>query len=404
MESNTVAVIIPTYNRADLLRESLISISRQTRPADQVIVVDDGSTDNTAAVVQDVFREFFPGAAWPFVRYIRRETNAGKSFAVNEGIAAAEMDLIWIFDDDDIADPRRLEAVVPYFEEDPDLDVVHTDAEFRDQIDVDPDGKVSPSGWKDRSFWYAVDVPDRDRFRWFLTGNRWFGISVIWRRSILSRLSDLETAFGPGPGYFWKRTWETEEGKIHAYENAWPFDPYLGRAQDYDFFMRLIWAGARSKAVNTTTVYARTHEGARGPGHALKDGDAVEQATADAEKWIFRKIYDRVPLEAIWPEEEGLAVAYVERAYALLLRGMWEKVAADLASVGQDVSGLRDVHIEALARMIDATFVPPDEFPADIRPHVLKARRQAIRIRDDWKRATGIETAVRPLISTITKG
>jgi glycosyltransferase involved in cell wall biosynthesis len=75
----TLAVIIPTHNRLELLIEALASVARQTRPPDEVIVIDDGSTDGTAEHV----RESFPG-----VRLIEQR-NAEVSVARNAGLAVA---------------------------------------------------------------------------------------------------------------------------------------------------------------------------------------------------------------------------------------------------------------------------------------------------------------------------
>lgn len=92
-----VSVIICTYNCAHFLRQCLESVTQQTRPPDEVIVVDDGSKDETPEVV----------AAFRSVRYLRQE-NAGKAAAFNRGFAAAKGDIICHLDADDYWLPEKL--------------------------------------------------------------------------------------------------------------------------------------------------------------------------------------------------------------------------------------------------------------------------------------------------------
>jgi len=90
------SVLIPTYNRKDLLRHCLEAVLRQDYPNYEVIVVDDGSTDGTGEMIR---REF------PQVRYIRQEPNRGPAAARNRGIEAATGEIV-AFTDDDCIVPR----------------------------------------------------------------------------------------------------------------------------------------------------------------------------------------------------------------------------------------------------------------------------------------------------------
>ncbi len=87
----TVSVVIPTFNRARVISRALESVFLQTRPPDEILLVDDGSTDDTAAQV----RAEFPG-----VRLIEQE-NRGVSAARNAGIRAATGTWIALLDSDD---------------------------------------------------------------------------------------------------------------------------------------------------------------------------------------------------------------------------------------------------------------------------------------------------------------
>jgi glycosyltransferase involved in cell wall biosynthesis len=94
-----VSVIIPTYNSGPLAVEAVASVLAQTRPADEVLVIDDGSTDDTAERVS---------AFGPPVRYICKE-NGGVATARNRGVAEATGEVIAFLDADDVWHPRKLE-------------------------------------------------------------------------------------------------------------------------------------------------------------------------------------------------------------------------------------------------------------------------------------------------------
>lgn len=99
--SMKASVIICAYNYAGFLQSCLESVISQTRPADEIIVVDDGSTDETPNVV----------ASFPMVKYIRQDHN-GKAAAFNRGFAASEGDLICHLDADDYWLPKKLEETI----------------------------------------------------------------------------------------------------------------------------------------------------------------------------------------------------------------------------------------------------------------------------------------------------
>ena len=119
-----ISVIIPAYNRAELIGETLRSLLKQTVPAKEIIVVDDGSTDGTDEAVErefSVFREQFsalhkpssvfsvPSVVNPSLRVIRQQ-NAGPGAARNRGLAEATGEFIHFFDSDDIASPNKHEV------------------------------------------------------------------------------------------------------------------------------------------------------------------------------------------------------------------------------------------------------------------------------------------------------
>jgi GT2 family glycosyltransferase len=106
-----VSVVIPTFNSGSLVVEAVSSVLAQTQPPTEVIVVDDGSTDDTLAQLA------------PFgssVRYIRKE-NGGVSSARNLGMAQASGEWIAFLDADDVWHPRKLEVQMAAIAKRPEL-------------------------------------------------------------------------------------------------------------------------------------------------------------------------------------------------------------------------------------------------------------------------------------------
>jgi glycosyltransferase involved in cell wall biosynthesis len=100
----TISVIIPTYNRAELLREALTSLLEQTRQVDEVVVVDDSSTDHTPEVVADLTREGLP------VSLVQVQRGAPPGELRNIGVAASTGSVVAFLDSDDLWQPRRVQA------------------------------------------------------------------------------------------------------------------------------------------------------------------------------------------------------------------------------------------------------------------------------------------------------
>src|SRR5512140_1101702 len=96
-----VAAVVPHWNRRDLLQTLLENLAKQTRPFDQIIVVDNGSTDSSAAVAESA------GA-----NVIRLERNLGFAAAVNRGIESAQADWIAVLNNDVTFEPDWLEQLL----------------------------------------------------------------------------------------------------------------------------------------------------------------------------------------------------------------------------------------------------------------------------------------------------
>jgi glycosyltransferase involved in cell wall biosynthesis len=111
--SGLVSVIVPVYNGERFLAEALDSVFAQTYRPLEVIVVDDGSTDGSAALA----------AGYPLDRFVE-QANEGPASARNRGLEAATGDLIAFVDADDVAPPTKIESQAAYLADHPEVGYV----------------------------------------------------------------------------------------------------------------------------------------------------------------------------------------------------------------------------------------------------------------------------------------
>ncbi len=114
-----VSVIIPTHNFAEYISESIDSVLAQTYRGFEIIIVDDGSTDNTKEVVEKWGQS-------DKVRYFYQE-NKGPGAARNRGIKESKGDYIAFLDADDLWLPEKLKKQMDKFNQSPELGFIHTD-------------------------------------------------------------------------------------------------------------------------------------------------------------------------------------------------------------------------------------------------------------------------------------
>src|SRR6185437_8398583 len=111
-----VSVIVPAYNRGYIIAEALQSVFAQAFQDFELIVVDDGSKDDTAQVVS--------GFSEPRLRYVRHEQNRGYSAACNTGLREASGEYTGFLDSDDIWKPEMLSRDVSFLDRHPEADAV----------------------------------------------------------------------------------------------------------------------------------------------------------------------------------------------------------------------------------------------------------------------------------------
>ena len=266
--SKRTSVILPTYNRVALLEKSLNAVLAQIDDRDELIVVDDGSSDGTGDFL---------------ARYANRidtirQANGGKAKALNEGLRRARGEFVWIVDDDDIVCPTAHGDLLHLFERDPSIDIAYgRHRRFRE----DGDGNIE---LLDTGYWN--DCPPSELF-----------------------VATLEDFFVHQPGMLVKRS---------LYGAVGGFDESLPRSIDYEMLIRLAGRGTAA-ATDRVIFHQRLHEGDRGPATSrmkARDRDA-NWVSHDAR--IFAKLHETLPLESYAPQRR-LAEAR-QRRRALLQRG-----------------------------------------------------------------------------------
>lgn len=192
-KSPLVSIVIPSWNTASYVREAVDSALAQTHENCEIIVVDDGSTDDTKAVLE-------PYSARKQITYIY-QTNKGLSAARNTGIKASQGEFIALLDSDDIFLPEKIAEQVAYLSEHPSCDVSYCNLYHF----WDGEEKLLRLNYE----YYSGD----DVLPHLLHMNFIAPLSVVLKRSVIER-------FGM-------------------------FDENLKRSEDLEFWLRLAHGGAR---------------------------------------------------------------------------------------------------------------------------------------------------------------
>lgn len=137
MSGPRISCIIAVYNGRQYLAEALASLRAQSRPLDEIIVVDDGSTDDSVEIAERV------GAP---VRCIRQQ-NAGQSAARNHGVRVSRGDLLSFLDSDDLIHPKKIERQLHRFQEAPRLMLIDAYAQNFWSPEI-PTDQQTLAGWQ----------------------------------------------------------------------------------------------------------------------------------------------------------------------------------------------------------------------------------------------------------------
>ncbi len=113
-----ISVVIPTYNRAHMIKKAIKSVQDESYPVDEIIVVDDASSDDTAHAVEAVSDER--------IRYYRLDQNKGAGGARNYGVSRCQYDMIAFLDSDDTWHPDKIEKQVALKNDNTDLRLIYS--------------------------------------------------------------------------------------------------------------------------------------------------------------------------------------------------------------------------------------------------------------------------------------
>ncbi len=172
MSDPAVSVVIPTYNRADFILESVTSVLDQTFQDFEVVVVDDGSSDNTPALIRSV--------ADSRIRYLY-QVNKGVAAALNMGWRAARGDYIGRLDSDDRWHPDLLMRLVPTLESNPAIGLAYARAQWMDQ--------------KGRRLPQMLGAPEKfpnQTLKSLLYGDFVCPVAVIFRRACIEQVNGYD--------------------------------------------------------------------------------------------------------------------------------------------------------------------------------------------------------------------
>jgi len=140
-----VSVIVPCYNYADYVGEALASVLAQDYPNFELVVVDDGSTDDSAERITAALDGWQRSSGASRVEFLQ-QTNQGVSAALNAGLAFARGEYVATFDADDVMAPGRLRLQVGYLQAHPEVGCVGGMA-----VRIDQQGELLPKKDKKRA-------------------------------------------------------------------------------------------------------------------------------------------------------------------------------------------------------------------------------------------------------------
>lgn len=287
-----ISFLLPTFNRAAYIAESIGAIRAQMTPDDELLVVDDGSTDDTAAIV----------AAIEGVGYVRQD-NAGKSVALNRGMTQTSGEFVMICDDDDVL---RADVVAPLLAT---LETSGAGFAFGRYSRFTTDAAGT---WNDLGTGYWPDLGAGSLLRHILED------AFVMQNAALVRRS--------------------------AYDKVGPFDETMLRSLDYEMFVRLALA-VPAAYLDRYIFDQRKHEGARGPASALHAASASDQVWREWDRRIFGTLHARMPIQGY----EGLfessdpallrRAALLERACVNARHDLWTDATADLEAAAATAPG-----------------------------------------------------------------
>lgn len=178
------SIITLVYNHEDYVKEALASALVQSRRADEIIIVDDASTDASAQIVEGFIREH-PGAG---IRFVRNDRNLGVSGSFAKALAMAQGEALFMMAGDDVSDPGRLERSVAYLETHPSAMALVTNADIIDERSL-PQGCLDNCAAATESV--SLSLAGLRPGEYFLRGRSSCGATAAYRAELFRRFAPL---------------------------------------------------------------------------------------------------------------------------------------------------------------------------------------------------------------------
>ena len=249
-----ITVIIPTFNRYIYLKECLDSITSQTLHPCQVIIVNDGSNDQTLEILKSFFKS---------VDYI--ETNqVGKAAALNAALGFVKGEYVWIFDDDDVAFPDALERFAAPLESNPEYGFSYST--YLSALTQLEDNRIGSILGESK----LPDLPNQNMF-----------------------IPLMERNFLGGASLF---------ARTECYHRVGNFDPILIRSEDYEMALRISRQFTGVRVAGGPTFYYRQHQGLRGSTSDRFEAKFRSAKWLEYDQIIFRKLYHELTLADYLPK------------------------------------------------------------------------------------------------------
>ena len=275
-KSQLVSVIIPTYNRELLIKESIQSVFNQTYRPIECLIIDDGSTDNTVKIVKDFIDQNTDDT---FEIKLIKQDNFGAPSARNNGIKNASGEFIQFLDSDDLLYPNKIKDQVSVFQKQAKIDGVY-------------------GNWHHGTKESHVLIKGE---KWEDTISQFYGGKVIANFSMLL--------------------------KRKIVDKIGPWDTNLRRNQEIDYFLRGALAGGNFEYLPKLTGLWREHDGDR-----IVTSSGAISALVFHDKWIaefqrlnvFTKKRQKTAAQYLFwhameldKQHKSMAIIYLNKAFNL---------------------------------------------------------------------------------------
>lgn len=303
-----VSIVTPSYNQAQYLEATILSVLSQDYPRLEYLIVDGGSTDGSVEIV----RRYAPRLA-----YWVSEADGGQAEAINKGWQLARGEIVAYLNSDDLYLPGAVSRVVQRFHAHPDVSVMYGSYRLLDGRSEVIRGEVVPPDWSESTFLNCFPQP-----------------TAFFRHDALRRVGYLDTSF-------------------HY-------------SMDYDLFVRLALAGSQASRVPGPPLAAvRIWEGAKSSNRSergvVEDFQIFARVAADPR--LPKKMLGRLPYvkasACLWPAYESYALGDIRsaRRYLSLALQQSRRIVASPQFVGLCLRTILGTKGSRLVRTIKAWFL-----------------------------------------------